>query len=88
MTRSRRLHDGRAIIADVQDPITREQYPRDPRSITKKAEAYMRSTGIADTVYFGPEAEFYVFNDIRYGRRPQLRLLLHRLRRGRLEHGP
>ncbi len=56
-----------SIIADVQDPITRQQYPRDPRSITKKAEAYMQSTGIADTAYFGPEAEFYVFNDIRYG---------------------
>lgn len=56
-----------SIIADVQDPITRQQYPRDPRSITKKAEAYLQSTGIADTVYFGPEAEFYVFNDVRYG---------------------
>ncbi|MBV9848527.1 MAG: type I glutamate--ammonia ligase [Armatimonadetes bacterium] len=59
-----------SLVADVQDPITRQQYPRDPRSITKKAEAYLQSTGIADTVYFGPEAEFYVFNDIRYGTGP------------------
>ena len=56
-----------SIIADVEDPITREKYPRDPRNIAKKAEAYLQSTGIADVAYFGPEAEFYVFNDIRYG---------------------
>lgn len=55
-----------SIIADVEDPITREKYPRDPRNIAKKAEAYLQSTGIADTVYLGPEAEFYIFNDIRY----------------------
>lgn len=56
-----------SIIADVEDPITRQKYPRDPRNIAKKAEAYLFSTGIADAVYLGPEAEFYVFNDIRYG---------------------
>ena len=55
-----------SIIGDVEDPITREKYPRDPRNIAKKAEAYLHATGIADTVYLGPEAEFYIFNDIRY----------------------
>jgi glutamine synthetase len=54
------------VIADVQDPITREEYPRDPRTLAKKAEAYLISEGIADVAYFGPEAEFYVFNEVRY----------------------
>ncbi len=54
------------IVCDIEDPITREQYNRDPRQIAKKAEAYVQASGIADTVYFGPEAEFYVFNDVRY----------------------
>jgi glutamine synthetase len=55
-----------SIIGDVEDPITRQKYPRDPRNIAKAAEAYLYSTGIADAVYFGPEAEFYIFNDVRY----------------------
>src|SRR5579872_798553 len=55
-----------SIIADVFDPITKEKYSRDPRNIAKKAEAYLQSTGIADTAYFGPEAEFYIFNDVRF----------------------
>ena len=55
-----------SIIADVFDPITKAKYSRDPRNIAKKAEAYMQSTGIADTAYFGPEAEFYIFNDVRF----------------------
>ena len=55
------------IIADVQDPITRAVYPRDPRTLAKRAEDYLKSEGIADVAYFGPEAEFYVFNSIRYG---------------------
>ncbi len=54
------------IVCDIEDPITREQYDRDPRQIAKKAEAYLKQTGIADTAFFGPEAEFYVFNDVRY----------------------
>src|SRR5512135_162045 len=49
----------------IRDPFTDEPYSRDPRNIAAKAEAYLRSTGIADTVYFGPEAEFYVFDDVR-----------------------
>ncbi len=54
------------MICDVVDPITRENYSRDPRNIAKKAEAYLRTSGVADVAYFGPEAEFFVFDDIRF----------------------
>ncbi|MFM9048511.1 MAG: type I glutamate--ammonia ligase [Actinomycetota bacterium] len=50
----------------ILDPFTDEPYSRDPRGIAAKAEAYLKSTGIADTVYFGPEAEFYIFDDVRF----------------------
>src|SRR5579884_3047426 len=50
----------------IQDPITGEDYSRDPRNVAKKAEAYLASSGIADTAYFGPEAEFYVFDSARF----------------------
>lgn len=50
----------------IVDPYTGEPYSRDPRSVAMKAEQYLRSTGIADTVFFGAEAEFYVFDDVRY----------------------
>ncbi|OEV01725.1 type I glutamate--ammonia ligase [Streptomyces oceani] len=50
----------------IHDPITGEQYSRDPRNVAKKAEAYLTSSGIADTAFFGPEAEFYVFDDVRF----------------------
>jgi len=50
----------------VHDPITKEPYSRDPRNIAKKAEAYLASTGIGDTAFFAPEAEFYVFDDVRF----------------------
>ncbi len=55
-----------SLICNIVDPITREGYTRDPRFIAKKAEAYLKSTGIADTAYFGPEPEFFVFDDIRF----------------------
>jgi len=54
------------MICDVVDPVTREHYSRDPRNIAKKAEAFLQATGIADVAYFGPEAEFFVFDDIRF----------------------
>jgi glutamine synthetase len=50
----------------IHDPITGEQYSRDPRNVAKKAEAYLASSGIAETAYFGPEAEFYVFDSVRF----------------------
>ena len=53
------------VFCDVIEPATDDNYERDPRSISKKAEDYLKSTGIADTCFFGPEAEFFVFDDIR-----------------------
>ncbi len=55
------------IFCDVYDPITRQAYTRDPRFVAKKAEEYLKKTGIADTIYIGPEAEFFLFNHVRYG---------------------
>ncbi len=55
-----------ALNFSIVDPFTDEPYSRDPRNIAAKAEAYLTGTGIADTVYFGPEAEFYVFDDVRF----------------------
>lgn len=60
-------HKTLVMIADVKDPMTKEFYSRDPRGVAKKAEAYVQSAGIGDKVFFGPEAEFFVFDDVRYG---------------------
>jgi len=54
------------LRCDILEPSTMEGYARDPRSAAKRAEAYLRSTGIADTAYFGPEPEFFVFDDVRW----------------------
>ncbi|MCB1528958.1 MAG: type I glutamate--ammonia ligase [Hyphomicrobiaceae bacterium] len=59
-----------ALFCDVQEPMTGEAYERDPRSIAKKAESYMASLGIGDTVFFGPEAEFFIFDDVRFSVEP------------------
>jgi glutamine synthetase len=56
-----------SMICSIKEPRTGEWYNRDPRTIAAKAAEYLRSTGIADTVYFGPEAEFFLFDDIRFG---------------------
>src|SRR6185295_13892354 len=50
----------------IVDPNTDEPYSRDPRQVSAKAEAYLKSTGIADTAFFAPEAEFYIFDDVRF----------------------
>ncbi len=55
-----------SMICNIVDPITKEHYTRDPRHVAQKAEAYLKSTGIGDTAYFGPEAEFFIFDDIRF----------------------
>ena len=54
------------VHAFVKDPLTGEFYSRDPRYVAKKAEEYLKGTGVADTAYFGPEAEFYIFDSIRF----------------------
>ncbi len=54
------------VFCDVHEPLTGQPYGRDPRSIAKKAEQYLVSTGIGDKAYFGPEAEFFIFDDVRY----------------------
>jgi glutamine synthetase len=61
-----RQHATLNINCFVRDPITLESYSRDPRYVAQKAEAYVATTGIADTIYFGPEAEFFIFDDVRY----------------------
>jgi glutamine synthetase len=55
-----------SLLCNIVDPITKELYSKDPRNVAQKAEAYLKSTGIGDTAYFGPEAEFFVFDDVRY----------------------
>ncbi len=54
------------LICDVGDPVTGEAYTRDPRYVARKAENYLKSTGIGDTAYMGPEPEFFVFDDVRF----------------------
>jgi glutamine synthetase len=54
------------LICDVKDPLTGQPYGRDPRYIARKAETYVKSTGLADTIYIGPELEFFIFDDVRF----------------------
>src|SRR5687767_11364137 len=61
-----RAHKTLNLNCFVHDPLTLESYSRDPRYVARKAEDYLRSTGLADTAYFGPEAEFFIFDDVRF----------------------
>ncbi|HEX2063962.1 MAG TPA: glutamine synthetase beta-grasp domain-containing protein [Acidimicrobiales bacterium] len=61
-----RQHRTLNINCFVRDPVTGESYTRDPRYVARKAEDHLASTGVADTAYFGPEAEFYIFDDVRF----------------------
>ena len=60
-----------AMICNIQDPITREDYTRDPRNVARKSVNYLKSTGIGDTCYMGPECEFFIFDDVRYEQNTQ-----------------
>ena len=75
-----------AIFCDVLEPTTGQFYERDPRGIAKKAEAYMKSTGVGDKVFFGPEAEFFIFDDVRFYADPNNCRLQDRLHRVAHEH--
>ena len=59
-----------SIFCDVIDPVTGEPYERDPRSIAKKAQVYLKQTGVGDVAVFGPEAEFFIFDDVRFNTDP------------------
>jgi len=63
-------HPTIVFICDIVDPITKAPYHRDPRNIARKAEAHLKSTGIGDTAYVGPEAEFFIFNEARFSTSP------------------
>jgi glutamine synthetase len=55
-----------SVIADIVDPVTKEDYSRDPRHVARKGAAFLKETGIADTCYIGPEPEFFIFDEVRY----------------------
>jgi glutamine synthetase len=55
-----------SLVCEIADPLTREPYARDPRGVARRAEEYLRASGVADTAYFGPECEFFVFDDVHY----------------------
>jgi glutamine synthetase len=59
-----------SLTCDIVDAVTRQPYSRDPRNIARKAEHYVKQTGIGDTAYFGPEPEFFVFDDVRFAEGP------------------
>jgi glutamine synthetase len=63
-------HATLTLICNIQDPLTKEDYSRDPRNVARKAVNYMKSTGIADTANFGPEMEFFIFDDVQFDQTP------------------
>ena len=81
-----------AVTCNIQDPITREDYAKDPRNVARKAENYMKSTGFADTANFGPEAEFFIFDNVRFDQNEHesyyhIDSIEGQWTRGRLENG-
>ena len=64
-------HPTAVVICNIEDPLTRQPYGKDPRYTALKAEQYLKSTGIGDTVFFGPEAEFFVFDSLTYATKPE-----------------
>ena len=61
-----------SLVCSIEDPITRQPYARDPRGVAQRAQAYLQRTRIADTAFFGPEAEFFIFDNIRFDQRAHL----------------
>ncbi len=59
-----------SLVCEIVDPLTREPYGKDPRGVARRAEAYLRASGVADTAYFGPECEFFVFDEVHYDSGP------------------
>src|SRR5262245_59060686 len=59
------------LIANVVDPITKEDYARDPRGVARRVEQYVQSTGVGDTIYVGPEPEFFIFDSVAWDNNPQ-----------------
>ena len=59
-------HNTLVLFCDILDAVKKDPYERDPRGIAKKAEAYLKTTGVGDKAYFGPEPEFFVFDDVRF----------------------
>ena len=74
------------LTCDVVEPGDGKPYERDPRSLAKRAEAYLKASGLGDTAYFGPEPEFFIFDSVRWQRRHVGLLRQDRVRRGGLEH--
>ena len=80
-------HKTLVLICDVRDPVTKEYYSRDPRGVARKAEEHLNSTGIGTRAFFGPEAEFFVFDDVRYGQDVNFGTYFIDSVEGPLEHG-
>ena len=76
------------LICNIQDPLTKEDYSRDPRNVARKAVNYMKEIGVADVALFGPEVEFFVFDDVRYDQDARSGYYFVDSMRRRLEHRP